>query len=326
MTDPALRRIIDLDPDTDWPATIEAAPPGAVARFRPGVYGLDRTITLADRRDLVLQGAGPDRTRIVLAGQVPIGFELARNVVGLSIGALALIGSLRSHEHADAVPGAGGAPGDGRPVGTHAIASFSGAEGIRGVTLHDLAIRRVAVGIGLAGDWRHTAVIGCQIADCFGTATGRGYGIVASGAKHLAIVGNTITRCGRHGIYQGGSPGPVWIEANTIIDHRLGLVVGDYLRPALVVARSSRVTARSNAILRPHDAGLSVEADELDPQEPIQGVRCIGNTFAEGQPGLPYAWINAGPESEPVVWLDNVMDAIPAEPIRIDSGSLGPAP
>lgn len=310
---------ITLDPAADWIATLEDAPDGAEVRFGPGVYIATRTVVLQNMADVRIVGAGP-RTTLYLPAHLQFGFELRGPLRGVTLERLTLVGGLRSHAQANAA--AGNVPDPGWQVrNTHAIGMFSGASGIAGLVLRDLAIRDVAVGIGLAGQTRDVLVTGCRIQDCYGTVSGRGYGIVSQDVTHLVLAGNTVARCGRHAIYIARGPGPTWVEGNDLPDHRVGTVPQPYFMPAIAVARSANVVVRGNRIVRTHDAAISCERDDADAATPVTGLVVAANVFRDSRSSAPYLWINTGDGAEPVIVAENLFD-LATRDVLVTSGAV----
>lgn len=276
---------------------IENAAPGATITLTEPVYTLDRPIVIANKSGLTIQGNGPLATVIQttadFSGVGPL--QIGSNVSNLSIAHFSIDGSATPTDHS-----------------VHGIYTTGDPSNLSFITIQDLEIRDVGVGIAISAD----ATNSCDAVTIFGNTfkrmrarleyipdqhvwatAGSGYGIDTGHCKRVWIARNYFEDTERHAIYQSNGPGPVTIEHNLIINHnpkRVLTTCGDWddggkvgcnQLTAIHVARSSHVYVAFNILLHPRTNSILVYKDDNPNPQPITDVQLIGNTIIGAIPG-----------------------------------------
>ena len=220
-------------------AAIDATPDGGTTLIPAGRYRISASLVPPATARIAIRGSG---AAIVMTGtgQGYAAFSPRGTSTGLVLDGLNLVGS--------------GSSADGHQ-------GFGNASGvvISDLRIMDCSISQMTVGISLNADTSGlidgALVTGCTVSRSVGTASGQGYGIHhACGADRptgVRIIGNTVTDCDRHAIYQAKGRGVV-IAGNTIRNHRSTAVrtrgEGSIL-PAINVGRSEGVVVTGNCVL-----------------------------------------------------------------------------
>lgn len=226
-------------------AAITALPNNSYGVFAPGIYKCGN-LQIADKTNVVIDGAGAAINWTGTAGSGNIGFQYVGTVTNLTICNFVL-------------------NGDGVLANGHA-----GVWGFSGQTLTNIKIlynyiTNIIVGISLNADMSGSItgglIEGNFIDTVVGILSGSGYGITHSNgsgnASHVRIVNNIISRAQRHSIYQAKGSGVV-IEGNTIRLHRTGQTLGGSPLSAIVCSRSTDVSIVGNTIDTYNDSAFEV--------------------------------------------------------------------
>jgi parallel beta-helix repeat protein len=230
-------------------AAIDAVPAGGgVVAFPPGTYRTGN-VTITDKTGLTVNGFG---ATIQLTGTAApgahIGIQLIGTIEDLLVENLSFMGdAVLENRHA-------------------ALWSFSG-QTLRNIRCVNNNVRDMVLGLSLNADSggriEGGLIQGNYIDHVVGVLPGQGYGIHVAGntdaSNHVRIVGNVISRTGRHGIYLARGSGNV-VQGNTIKLHKAG-IGGGVTRSALSVSRSTDIVVDGNFIDQPEDGGISVDLD-----------------------------------------------------------------
>ncbi len=193
---------------------IAAARNNSAIKLAAGTYHLraqqphQQGVLIEKKRGLIITGAGQDKTTIKLAPDVDAGFLIGSDVEDLRI----------EHLHIEGTP----------PLKTNTagIGSTSQCTGVRNVTLTNLKIDHVAVGIFVAtgnGQVRDIQITNNRVSQTVGTEAGWGYGIHTRKVGNVLIAHNYIEHATRHSIYVRESPprSSLVVEDNFILNHDL---------------------------------------------------------------------------------------------------------
>ncbi|GAB6483366.1 hypothetical protein bcgnr5371_57490 [Bacillus cereus] len=198
-------------------------------------------IDIKDKSNLKTTGGGT----LNLIGDSSYGFKLTGNIRDIEIEKMTIKGS-----------------NDFLAL-QHGITSSSG-QNIIGVSIHDLVIENVAVGISLNADlsgvYDNARVFKNRLKNMKGTLPGEGYGIHLANATNTIVEENEIDGAQRHSIYQAKGGKGNRIKKNTIKNHRLGSADGTY-RPALYIARSRNVIVEDNLLIDCYDGCIMISGD-----------------------------------------------------------------
>lgn len=250
-----------------------AAQPGRTLVFQPtaGGYRMGRVV-VPSNTGLTIDGRG---ARLHLVGR-DAGFRLQGTLSGTTLRNLVI-------------------EGDGRVESAQAGVANASGQVLRGLSIVDCRVRATSIGISvnadLGGRVQDVLLRGNRVEDVVGTAPGQGYGLhLASGQPasepmRARIVGNTVVRSQRHGIYVARGYG-VRVEGNVLLDHRRGVADGNF-RDALAVARGGDVVVAGNRFERCSDSCLGVWGGGRG----VRDVAVEGNTFVLPRNAVPALWI-----------------------------------
>ncbi len=280
---------LDVSPGTDLYQAVADVGERAVLHLSPGTFRLtghgswDYGVMLQGKTDLVVRGSGWDRTVLSLPADLDFGIYIGGYLRRVTLECFAIEGTLPL------------------AVNTHAIGNYTGVgytPEVHGLTIRDLAIRDVAVGISLA-NWYEANVYDSvlvtrnRLENLVGSQSGSGYGIHADNPSRTRIAGNYVRNAGRHGIYLGraAAGGGVWLEGNLVYEHDRDATNPLRVVSALVCARSSDVRLGFNTVLNPRPYAMSVEADDVFGW-PTDDVVLVGNrVYGARDAGL---WVATG--------------------------------
>jgi hypothetical protein len=110
--------------------------------------------------------------------------------------------------------------------------------------------------------------INCADTGCYGIHIASGLTQTVNSVNEMApinarVIGNVTERVLRHSLYIAKGSG-ISLESNTDRWHRLNWAAG-VERSAIVIARSTDVTARGNLVLDSNDGGIEIETDNTAP-------------------------------------------------------------
>jgi hypothetical protein len=280
---------VDLPSMADLHQAIADAGERTVLHLGPGTFCLtghgswDYGVLLQGKTDLVVRGSGWDRTILSLPADLDFGIYIGGHLRRVTLECFAIMGTLPL------------------AVNTHAIGNYTGVgytPEVHGLTIRDLAIRDVAVGISLA-NWYEANVYDSvlvthnRLENMVGSLSGSGYGIHADNPSRARIVGNYVRNAGRHGVYLGraAAGGDVRIDGNLVYEHDREATNPLRVVSALVCARASDVRLTFNTVLNPRPYAMSVEADDVFGW-PTDDVVLVGNrVYGAQDAGL---WVATG--------------------------------
>lgn len=254
---------------------------GDVIWLADGTYQLDSPIVIQNKTNLYIRGDAPGQAVIKVASGVGYAFSLGANLDTLDFGHFTIEGTLPL------------------TINSHAIGSNHNRSTLKNVTIQDMEIKDISVGISVVGatstscsgidiynntltniqDWPHLDV-GAYV------TSGSGYGIHTANCTNVQIFDNSITNADRHSIYVAATPADVSapnvkVEQNLIVNHgqspSSGFSSTNFV--ALVVARSRGVSVANNVIVNPYNTALSIErAYENSPVPNPENISLIANT------------------------------------------------
>ncbi len=255
---------------------------GDVIWLADGTYQLDSPIVIQNKSNLYIRGDAPGQAIVKVSSGVKYAFSLGASLDTLDFGHFTIEGTLPLS------------------INTHAIASNENRSTLKHVTIQDMEIKDISVGISVVGANNSSACDGVDIYNNVLTniqdwphldngnnvTSGTAYGIHTSDCTNVQIFDNVITNVDRHSIYVAGTPTDVSapnvkVEQNLIIDHgqspSSGFASTNFA--ALVVARSRGVAVANNVIINPYNTALSVEkAYETEAVPDPENIKLIGNT------------------------------------------------
>lgn len=185
--------------------------------------------------------------------------------------------------------------GDGNAAwNQNAIGNFSGAV-VTDAVYEDLKISDFNVGISLnaesSGSYNRPRVRNNVLTDISGESSGQGYGIHVANATGHVIEHNTITRAGRHSIYQArGTDCNGLIQHNRIVEHRPSYT--NQLRAAIACFRSTGVIIKGNTFIDCQCGQINASHSSAD-DSPCEEIQIIGNIFRNRQDDTPEITIGA---------------------------------
>lgn len=238
---------------------IAAARNNSAIKLAAGTYHLraqqpyQQGVLIEKKRGLIITGAGQGKTTIKLAPDVDAGFLIGSDVEDLRI----------EHLHIEGTP----------PLKTNTagIGSTSQCTDVRNVTLTNLKIDHVAVGIFVAtgnGNVRDLKITNNRVSQTIGVEAGWGYGIHTRKVGNVLIAHNHIEHATRHSIYVRESPArsSLIVEDNFILNHDL-LGKNPRWYCAALNCPSSRATTRiaNNFFMNTNAVGIAVmtTADDM---------------------------------------------------------------
>ena len=281
----AAPRTVRVSPRQDLAAVVRNARDNTTILLAPGTYRLRpraphaQAILIANKKNLVITGKDPSKTRIELPPEAKFGVYIGSEVTGLVIQRLTISGTTPLK------------------VNTHAIGSYTSSTNVHRVRISDLRIENVAVGISAAtsrtGVYEGVTIRDNTISRTVGTKAGWGYGIHLENVRDVEVSGNLIEEATRHSIYLARSArgSNVRIARNLIIDHDLRGEQPRWYCAALVCSRASDATIAHNLVVEPRVIAISVEADEIAGQA-TESIDVIGNRVV----GAHYVgiWVTTG--------------------------------
>ena len=259
---------------------IAAARNNSAIKLAAGTYHLraqkpyQQGVLIEKKRGLIISGAGQNKTTIKLASDVDAGFLIGNDVEDLRI----------EHLHIEGTP----------PLKTNTagIGSTSQCTDVRNVTLTNLKVDHVAVGIFVAtsnGQVRDIKITNNRVSQTVGTEAGWGYGIHTRKVGNVLIAHNYIEHATRHSIYVRESPprSSLVVEDNFILNHDL-LGKNPRWYCAALNCPSSHATTRiaNNFFMNTNAVGIAVmtTADDMSlVNNQIIGEHYIGIWPVTGQ-------------------------------------------
>lgn len=203
-----------VPPGANLATIIASARNNSAIKLAAGTYHLraqkphQQGVLIEKKRGLIISGAGKDKTTIKLASDVDVGFLIGSGVEDLKI----------EHLHIEGTP----------PLKTNTagIGSTSQCTDVRNVTLTNLKVDHVAIGIFIAtsnGQVRDIKITNNTVSQTIGTEAGWGYGIHTRKVGNVLIARNYIEHATRHSIYVRESPprSKLVVEDNFILNHDL---------------------------------------------------------------------------------------------------------
>lgn len=203
-----------VTPQQNLASIIANAPNNSVIKLTAGIFHLQpqqphqQGVLIQNKRGLIITGSGRDQTTVKLATHVDVGFLIGSKVEDLKIENL----------HIQGTPPL--------TINTAGIGSTSICSEVRNVTLTNLSIDQVAVGIFMAtnkGPVRNLQITNNIVTNTIGTDAGWGYGIHTRNIGNVEITHNYIEHATRHSIYVRESPKhfKLIVQDNFILNHDL---------------------------------------------------------------------------------------------------------
>lgn len=253
---------------------IDAASPFTIFHLN-GHFFLESSVKITNKDDITITGSGCGNTEIhIIPCCAPypdntfLGFEIASNVHNLEISNMTIIGNNPN-------------------INIQTIGSHWGSNDIQYITIKELCIYNVSVGISVGagadvGDYRNVIINDniIQSPAFDNNGPGEGYGIHNDNAKDVEIYNNHINKAGRHSIYQGRGE-RIRIKNNFITNHGQNAPSADQV--ALVVARSREVVVQDNIILNCYTKAISAEHDETPRGWPTDRLTYVNNQIIGGR-------------------------------------------
>jgi Concanavalin A-like lectin/glucanases superfamily len=253
-----------VTPADDLKAIILAAPANTSIELTAGTFYVNSDIIIQNKDNLTIKGQG-DSTKIKIAADVGIAFDIYKNVNNLTISDLFFEGTL--------------------PLlaATRAVGSHYGTIQTRNITITRVRVENTAIGISVGGgpfgDYAGATVTDNIVRFTHGTESGWGYGIHNDGARDVLFARNYVEYSTRHGIYQARGYNNIIIRDNFVLNHDYEGVQQYHTHPmvgAIDVARSNHVILENNIVTNGHCPGIIILVDEIYGW-PADDIRVINN-------------------------------------------------